>query len=167
MRRKQIYDLTLLQNNPFVENPEFCVRTRFFKNKEQYVNVRDISDGIITGAPKTLSHTFMVEQDTYTKVYNKKGLYLHIATLGHSTKSLLIYIMFHLQNGKDYIHLQQGKVMEQIMIKDPITYKKCLQELVSKVFITPTLCEDVFWINPVFFFNGSRIEKYKHKIVEV
>jgi hypothetical protein len=165
--RKKIYDETLLVNNPFVESPDFALNVRSFLNKEQYVNVKDISDGVITALPNTITTKFLIEQEPYVKVYNRKGYYLHVATLAHTTKSLYLYILYHLQQGKDYIHLNPAKVMEQIMVKDITTYRKCLQDLTIHMFVTPTLCEDVFWINPVFFFNGSRIEKYKHKIVEV
>jgi hypothetical protein len=137
--RKKIYDEALLVNNPFVESPDFALNVRSFLNKEQYVNVKDISDGVITALPNTITTKFLIEQEPYVKVYNRKG----------------------------YIHLNPAKVMEQIMVKDITTYRKCLQDLTIHMFVTPTLCEDVFWINPVFFFNGSRIEKYKHKIVEV
>lgn len=139
MGRKKIYDEALLVNNPFVESPDFALNVRSFLNKEQYVNVKDISDGVITALPNTITTKFLIEQEPYVKVYNRKG----------------------------YIHLNPAKVMEQIMVKDITTYRKCLQDLTIHMFVTPTLCEDVFWINPVFFFNGSRIEKYKHKIVEV
>lgn len=166
MGRKKIYQEELLKNNPFVESPDFEVRVRNLSKEEEYVNIKDISDGVILTVPSKVKTKYLVEAEAYTKVYNKKSLYLHIADISPSGKALFLYIQYHLQHSKDYIRLEPKEVMKQVGYGSINTFKKSLEELVTHLIITPTLCQDVYWINPVFFFNGSRISKYGHKIKE-
>ena len=167
MGRKRIYDESLLINNPFVESPDFEIRTKSVSSENEFVNIKDVSDGVILTTPTKIKSKFVVEIDSYCKVYNKKGLYLHIAHLSPTSKALFLHIQYNLQYNKDYIHLDPSKVMKEAEINSINTYKKCLKELVTTLIITPTMCTNVFWINPIFFFNGSRINKYKHKLKEV
>jgi hypothetical protein len=166
MGRKRVYDESLLRNNPFVESPDFEIKTKVLSSETSYVDVRDISDGVILALPSKLKSKFVVETSSYCKVYNKKGLYLHIAQLSPTAKALFLHIQYNLQHNKDYIHLPSNATMKEAEIKSLNTFKKCLEELTTSLIITPTLCTNVFWINPVFFFNGSRINKYSHKLKE-
>lgn len=167
MGRKRIYDESLLINNPFVESPDFEIRTKSVSSENEFVNIKDVSDGVILTTPTKIKSKFIVEVESYCKVYNRKSLYLHIAMLSPTAKSLFLHIQYNLQYGKDFIHLNPKKVMKEAEIGSINTFKKCVQELVTSLIITPTLCTDVFWINPTFFFNGSRINKYKHKLKEI
>lgn len=166
MGRKRIYDESLLINNPFVERPDFEIKTKNISSENEFINLKDISDGVIVGSSTKIKSKFVVEAEGYCKVYNRKGLYLHIAQLSPTSKALYLHIQYNLQYNKDYIHLDPNKVMNEAEIGSLNTYKKCLKELVTNLIITPTLCNNVFWINPVFFFNGSRINKYSNKIKE-
>lgn len=80
-------------------------------------------------------------------------------------KELMVWIMYELDFGKDYIWINKGLYMHENEIKSVDTYKAALSDLIRNCYITPTSVHGVYWINPDFFFKGDRIGKYKDKIV--
>ena len=46
------------------------------------------------------------------------------------------------------------------------TTEEAIKELIKASIIIPTVVKGVYWINPRFFFKGSRIEKYKDYLTE-
>jgi len=154
MGRKKVYFEELLQLNPFVEN--LTLESVSFCKKESYVSVKSNLNAIVS--------FYTVDKNGFCKVFNDEHQYERIKLLKHSTRSFLMYIIYHLPSSKDYIRLQFSKVTCDVGIKCPITFKKCIQELIDNEFIKLSECEDVYWVNPLFFFKGSRIEKYKEKV---
>ncbi len=56
--------------------------------------------------------------------------------------------------------------MKEANITSINTYKKGLNDLIRYGVVSQTTIKDTFWINPEFFFKGSRTGKYPDKILK-
>ena len=103
-----------------------------------------------------------MEYTSYTKLYRSKSRKVLVNRLTASAKSLFLWLMYEIKAGEDYIWINKDRYLEETLTSYN-TYKKGLLELHRYAFITPTKVKGVYWINPDFFFNGSRVKKYpKH-----
>lgn len=118
---------------------------------------------------ETIIHdSALIEYDTSTKVYNKANNRLFVAKLTAGSKSLLLWLIFEMDNNKDYIWINKTRYMEENDISSINTYKKAITELTRYCVIYPMLGKrNVYWINPRLMFNGNRVTKYPNNIIKV
>ncbi len=142
--------------NPFTAN-DFVIKVR--KRKDIHTFVKD-SDGIL------MNKEYLVEVESPTKLYPSPGLRQLVALLSAPSKALLFWIMFEMEPGKDYVVINQQRYMAEHQQKTDYAIQQGLFELSRYRLITPTVVTDVYWVDPRYLFNGSRLKKYrKHKKV--
>jgi len=158
MARKRIQptaaQIASLDGNPFV-NQNFIVRVR--KRKDPQTFRRD-GDGVLV--PKEYDQ----EIDPATKVYISSEVRQRVALLSSASAALLLWIQQELESGKDYVVINRQRYMQEHHHKTDKPIKEALFDLVRYQFIAPTLITNVYWINPRFLFNGSRLNKYPDNI---
>jgi len=139
--------------NPFEQNLEVWINKKFKK----VTNVYGDEDYLETQLEKT----------AYTKLYDaplpKDAT--PVDSLPIRSKELYLHILHNISYGKDWIWIDRVKYMEAMGISAINTFKDAVGHLsvggyVSKHGIIP----DLLWINPHFFFKGSRINKFKDKV---
>jgi hypothetical protein len=54
--------------------------------------------------------------------------------------------------------------MQENKISSLNTYKDAIKELIKYGFVNSTTVQDVYWINPEFFFKGDRLKKYSSNV---
>lgn len=108
-----------------------------------------------------------VEYDSYCKVYSNAERRLIVNGLSLRSKELLLWLFFEIEYGRDYVWINKKRCMKELNIKSVNTFKQGLNGLIRYGFITPTLINDYYWINPDFFFKGDRIKKYFKNVVRV
>lgn len=134
--------------------------SNLFASKENLkVRVVDVYD-------KDKDKEVSYENDSYCKLFSTPDRRLDVSVLSPSGKSLLIWIMYELDGGKDYFWFNRERYMKECGIKSPTTVTTALKELNNK-FIQPSNVREIYFINPHFFFTGSRLIKYKDNIVIV
>lgn len=105
-----------------------------------------------------------LEYTPYLKLYTAKAHRLIINNMQPCSKELLLWIMYFIDYGKDYIWINKKRYMEECSVSLN-TYKKSLEEMIRYGLLVPTgLYNDTYWINPDFFFKGSRVNKYPSKV---
>jgi hypothetical protein len=108
-----------------------------------------------------------LERQQCVKLFYSPTAKLIISKLKPAGKDLLYYILYNLDGGCDYIVLDKDKYMRMHDVHSVNTYKKAIAELCKVGLIYPNVSYPklVFWINPNYFFSGSRTTKYSNKVV--
>ena len=106
-----------------------------------------------------------LERDSYSKVYIKPENRRIIAQLSPSSKSLFLWVVYEMEQGRDYLWVNKRRYMEENDITSINTYKKAMAELVRLTFLCASIVKDVYWINPRLMFCGSRINKYRDHLI--
>jgi hypothetical protein len=105
-----------------------------------------------------------LEYNPFVKVYSTKAHRLIVNHLQSCTKELMLWIMYSIEHGKDYIWINKKRYMEECSVSLN-TYKKALREMIRYGLLVPTgLYDNTYWINPDFFFKGSRVNKYPKNV---
>ena len=156
--KKPVFIESQLGNNPFVKTLVIPVYTLVFEQQ-----FKKDKDGDFLPVKKK------VDYNSIAKLYNSSSNRLHINQLPISSKELLLWIIFELEAGKDYIWINKKRYMEEVKIKSINTYKSAIAGLLHEDFrlLKPTIIEDVYHINPEFFFCGDRVGKYPNNIKEI
>jgi hypothetical protein len=139
--------------NPFEQNLEVWINKRFKKVKNTFGE----DDYIETQLEKT----------PYTKLYEaplpEKAT--EVDKLPIRSKELYLHILHHIKPGKDWIWIDRVKYMDTMNIKALNTFKDAIGELAVGGYVSKHgIIIDLLWINPHFFFKGSRINKYKNRV---
>jgi hypothetical protein len=105
------------------------------------------------------------EKDPLCKVFVDSARRKMMVCLSPRAKELLMWLIYETESGQDWIWINRSRYMEECGIKAYNTYRDAVRELHGKSFIQPTTVGGVYFINPHFFFNGSRIAKFPDKVV--
>ena len=143
----------LLGDNPFALKLQIQVNIKEFH--DQYKKDKD-GDWIPVFSE--------LEADKACKVYVDSERRLRVNKLSPRSKELLMWLFYEVKSGQDYLWLNRVRYMDENNISSPNTYRTALNELITGGFITRTVVNAVYWINPSIFFNGSRIRKFPNSI---
>lgn len=114
----------------------------------------------------------IMEQEKFVKIYTsdkrwKKSEDVGIENLNEYGLGLFFWLMFRLKSGEDWVYLDKEDFMKDRGIGSINTFKKALTELLKKNIICAIVgCRGYYWINPKFFFMGSRINAFPKNVVE-
>lgn len=139
--------------NPFTVSLEIPLTKT--KMKDSYVQ-----DGEFL-MPKEIEY----EATSSTKVYTDKILKEITCSLHPSTCKLYLWVIHSVYKQEDMIYINKETVMKDLKIKSINTLKKAIDELVRYGFITASREKDIWWINPMYFFKGNRVNKYPKNLV--
>lgn len=149
---------------PFFEETELGISP--FLNKEFKINVRR---GIDLRTFKKVDmqekpNEYVYDAGLISKIFIDSEYRLISSGLKSYSQRLLIWILYELDNGKDWLWINKVRYMEENHLKDMRVYRNAIKDLVKYSFLAVSTITDVYWINPHMFFRGSRVEKYKDKL---
>lgn len=105
------------------------------------------------------------EATPYTKVFGVEGARKQVCELPLRGKELYLDIIHAIQSAQDIIWIDRDDYMRRMRITSLNTYKSAVRGLCDNAYIMKhQAIKDAFWINPHFFFKGSRLSKYPNKI---
>ena len=105
------------------------------------------------------------ERDTYSRVYNDADRRLKMSKLSPRATDLLMWVIYEADIGLDYIWINRLRYMKEKRVRAYNTYKEALNELCRNEFLAITTIQSVYWINPYFFFNGSRSNAFPNNVI--
>lgn len=143
-----------LPTNKFVENG-FTIRCEQLSN---FSDPKPDKDGDHVPSYK------LREVDKFTRLYKSAVVRRKLLALDGVSVKLFNYIQFNLRPSRDYILIKRKDFMSEAGIKSRGTFIKAVKELHLNDFILYTDHDDVFLINPVVFFCGSRAKKWPDKV---
>ena len=159
----KIQDRIKLQGlqNPFMAS--ILIPCREYKIVNKMVNVGDISEGIILGDVSEIKQTVKVDAEEFSKVFTKPGFRLHISALNPQGRLLFLWLLYEIDHAEDFFELNKKRFIAECTSN----YKHLsmgITALIDASVITSTSVDNVYWINPLFFFKGDRVKKYPNDL---
>ena len=150
-RRKLDFSKEKMGNNPFEVGLEIYVNKKFKKILNKY-NEIDEQETEYEAMP-------------FTKVFDVPDDKKNVIDLPIRCKELYLFLIHSLTPGIDYLWVDKVLYMKHMGIKSVNTYKDAVNGLCEASYIAKhTRLANVFWINPYYFFKGSRPNKYPSKV---
>lgn len=87
-----------------------------------------------------------------------------MAKLAPRSKDLLLWIIYEVKKGKDWLWINRERYMEESGITSLNTYRSAATELIKTGYISKTVVLGVYWINPDLIFSGNRIKAFPENI---
>jgi hypothetical protein len=140
--------------NPFL--PKLSIPVNKVTFKKQYA--RD-KDGEWMPVEKEL------ETESSCKVYLDKERRVSMTKLSARGKDLLLWIIYESENSSEWLWINKRRYMKEGNVTSINTYKSALVELIKAGYLLSSVIKDVYWINPRYFFNGNRVNKFPKNIV--
>ena len=114
----------------------------------------------------------LIDKDPKTSIYRISAFEKSLYTLSPTANKIYHYITIHLGKDRDLISLPQDKVCLITDIKSRRTFYNGIKELIKINLIAKFHGRaNMYWINPHYMFNGSRMDfiktKYGEDIVEI
>lgn len=144
--------------NPFLQSIRLKVYVT--ESKLHVIDTKDVSN---VRAIMNTQQEF--EKDPFTKLYNEKSFMNVFKQTSDTASKIFLYIAYNLKKDSDIISLNADTVMEFVGIKSTTTYYKYIQELIDNAVITRKSNSE-YWVNPLFLFNGNRVDYYKEHCPE-
>ncbi len=160
---KQERELIESSINPFTT--DLTIPVRIYSKIKRVVDTQDIVEGIVTAIPDTITSKVLVEEEDYTKVFNRSGFRLHIMALSKQAKAVLFWFIYEVDLNLDYMWFNKTRYKSECG-GSWTDINTGIAELIQAGIIQTTLVRDVYWINPRIFFQGNRLKKYYDKLVE-
>jgi hypothetical protein len=132
---------------------------RFTNVSKLTIPVKPGLDSFTDKAGKTHYKEKHYEKDKYCRMYNSPENRLEVSKLSYQAKDLLLWIMYELDPGKDYVWINRERYMEESGVKSPTTVSLAVRELKLE-FIMPCNVREMYFINPKYMFFGSRINAF-------
>lgn len=137
--------------NPFVADLTIMVR----RHEKAVINKYD--------NPDVLERDY--DQLKYCKVFHTTDARGRVVGLQLRSKELYLYLIHNVDATKDYIFIDKGAYMTSHGIKSINTFKQAVRDLSAHLYIHPhATLKNLYWINPQYFFNGSRLAKYPDRV---
>jgi len=151
--------------NPFVQ--DLKIKIGYKKSTKKVVDISNIKleEEIVTiGETETQENVYIIEKEEKASIYTKSGLRLHVNELSPKAKSLFLWLMYEIDYGKDYIWINVQRYLIETNTSVN-TYKNAIVELNRQGVLSPIMgLNNMFWINPIFFFKGNRVKKYSNNV---
>jgi hypothetical protein len=106
-----------------------------------------------------------LEADKYCRVYIDHEKRIQVINLSARAKELLLWMVYESESRTEWIWIHKSRYMREANITAHNTYKNAINELIKNRFIIASVIQHVYWINPEYFFNGSRIPVFPDNIV--
>lgn len=147
----QNIDENRLKNNIFKGSLKFPV-----------TEITDLKKYLLDSDGVAVSKVYYIERQQYVKVFYTDGAKEILYKLSPAGKCLFLFIIHHLESGKDWFILDRSLYMQKNKIKSINTVKKAITELWDANLISPTAVYPnvVYWINPQYFYCGNRPMNY-------
>lgn len=151
-RGKPDFNNERMGDNPFINGLEIYVNKKFRKVMNKY----ELPD----------EQEFGYEATPFTKVFDVPSDRQNIIDLPIRCKELYLFLIHILTPAQDYLWIDKKAYMGHMGIKSLNTYKEAVNGLCESGYIAKhTRLANTFWINPYYFYKGSRLNKYPNRVV--
>lgn len=107
-----------------------------------------------------LPNYLMIDRERHMKVFVSEERGDAIMMFSERAKAMLLYIQYYTPRSKDFIDLTSAQYMKKTGIKSRVTFTLARAELINNNIIVQSAIPGIYWINPRYFFPGSRTQKY-------
>lgn len=125
---------------------------------------RDNSKFAIDSDGVKMPDVWLYDAQGRTSLYHSKDCDAVYMLLSPVSLKLLLHIAGRMSAGKDWYKLNKDLFCRLAGVSSHNTYNKAVNELVRYCVIIGTHYKDVYWVNPMFMFNGDRCKKYPNNV---
>ena len=146
------------KKNPFTQKKILSIEVSNIIDKSAFTRHQD---GVL------LHKIVTVEREPAAKLYQSPENRKTVSNLSNNAKSLFLHILYRLEPGQDEITLNIKTYMAENQINSINTVKSAINELQQNQIIhhpNQTTKKHTIYINPNFFFSGSRIKAFPENI---
>lgn len=169
MGRKRLteegFDDTKMGINPYLKGMVIHVK-EVWKDVDVFEGKEDDGIGVRVDNKRTEQRKHYAEQQEFVKVFRIAEHRKALASLAARAKELLCWLLFTIKPGKDYVVMNISLYKKENGCSHS-TYTRAVEDLMSVGIIAPTRSQVVFWVSPLFMFNGNRLTKYPDNVVIV
>jgi hypothetical protein len=152
--------------SPFTTN--LLIPVRYAENKEVYT-----TDGLGEKKKEEDHDKELREQTPFVKLFRRPDLRAHKAKLSPSAAHLYMWIMDTIPGAVDFISINMQRYIQESRneneprsgTKSANTFRKAITELIDGGFLAKSTIEGTYFINPTYFFFGSRITMYPKNLI--
>lgn len=148
--------------NPFVR--ELIILANEVVEEKHLFEARSYTDNVFVTAGEKRKLNFILEKQAYTKIYVSASFRKQVAGLKNCTKSLFLWLSYEIKPSKDYIVLNVDRYKKESDVTHN-TMMVGIIELINNSIIGKTKFDNVYWINPAYFFSGNRMRKYPSSVI--
>lgn len=142
--------------NPFVQN----IKLNVVKVDDSYTLHTNSRGKIRSDAPLKIPNHYYVDKVDNTALFHTPDISdLIFNKLKSAGVYLLMYIQIHLKKNADTIRLVSNDVCEEMHISRGTLHNGLIQLTECGVIVKKNGKD--YWINPMYLFNGSRINYFK------
>ncbi len=161
----KISDAVKYDLNPFME--DLCASVNIGKKQIIVGDATDLlyneNTGEITG--KTVVHKFQeVDKEKFVKLFVNEISFMHdLSKRGHK---VLDYIVSNLKPKKDEVYMHLPEVMKYCNYTQVNHVYRGIAELLGANILAVSHKPNIWFINPMFIFNGSRLTLIKEYVIK-
>ena len=104
------------------------------------------------------------ERGRISKIYTTAKNRKEIANNSAIAKNIILWIIYQLEYSQDYVYFDKKLFMNENNVKSIKTVYGALKELEDNKIIAKSNLKDVYFINPMYFYLGSRVNNYPDNI---
>lgn len=163
MTKLKDIDPALMANNPFAET--FRIPVNRVTDKRYTVKEGELKHVSYDMETTQCVKLFYTPDEICIDGKIKDGTIKTLAKLPMGAKNLLFYVMTHLEVGQDWIRLNRAHYMQTYSVGSVNSVKKAEDELCLRCLLNQhKVYKDVYWINPKYFFSGSRANNFPQAV---
>lgn len=158
--------LILHDENPFMTEVYLKTKTKRVTNKRGDMMLVSTETGEITAPIAGFWEAQEVDSTRFVKLF-VQGVKALKELTGAGTKVFeVLYLRVQESIGKDQVYMAFSSVDQTLTPMSEATYNRGMRELIEKGFIAATPNQGLFWLNPLFVWNGDRlafVQEYRKK----
>lgn len=104
-----------------------------------------------------------LEAARITKVYIKSANRINVFNMDIKARDLFHWVTYNIESGEDFIWINYPRYMQEARVSLN-TYKSALIELIDANLLAISKIKGVYWLNPRYKYNGSRVNKYRNAL---
>ena len=149
--------IALYEENPFISTAIVETKTRRITNKKGDMMVVGRESGEIVAPIAGFWQAEEVDSTKFVKLYIN-GVKAFKELTGAGTKVFeVLYLEVQKGISQDRIYMNFGIVNQSISPMGLATYKRGMNELITKGFLAATTLQSWYWLNPDYMWNGDRL----------
>ena len=153
--REERRGVTIYRESPFM--PAVAVKSRKVINKRGDMMLVKAGTGEIESQVAGFWELEEVDSTQFVKLFSA-GMKRLKDLKSPGVKVLeVLYLIIKENPGKDRVFMSFFQVDQLITPMSVATYRRGTKELIDCEFMAATIDENIYWINPSYFFNGDRL----------
>lgn len=107
-----------------------------------------------------------VDAHQHTRVFIDSFIRKALMTLKPLACQVFVYLIYKCPNATSHMTLDLDKFCKEAELKDLRPVRAAVKELVKLRIIVESVKKDVYWINPEYLHNGSRVLNFPNNLIE-